>query len=94
MGERRPGLGQNPVDVAPDLKTRAVKFSLRNYFHALGETPIGQQYPRPTIARVIDDNTVQVSNGTRVVVRESDVDMIPGKKVIIYKEGKTPDNQS
>ena len=76
------------VNVAPDLKTRAIKPSVRNFFRALGSTPIGKEYPLPTIAKVVDENSVQVRNGNHVIVHESEVDMDPGKRVIIYKQGK------
>lgn len=89
MDERDLNFTQKQVDVAPDLKTRAIKPNVRNFFRALGSTPIGKEYPLPTIAKVVDENLVQVRNGTHIIVHESEVDMDPGKRVIIYKQGKT-----
>jgi hypothetical protein len=88
MNERDLNLTQKKVDVAPDLKTMAIELNVRNFFRALRRTPIGSEYPLPTIAKVVDENLVQVHNGTHVIVHENEVDMIPGKRVIIYKQGE------
>ena len=69
------------------VKTRALKFGVRNLLRAFGETPIGRQYPLPRIAHGLGGNVVEIGKGKTITVSETETELAPGKLVIIYKQG-------
>lgn len=77
------------IDVAPEVKTKAIGPGLKNYLYAFGQTPIGREFPLPTHGVVNSDSTtVKVKSGKSIKVDEAVVPLIPGKRVIIYKQGE------
>ncbi|OGM12973.1 hypothetical protein A3A76_01460 [Candidatus Woesebacteria bacterium RIFCSPLOWO2_01_FULL_39_23] len=74
-------------DIQPELETKATKRSIKGWIKALKALPYGKQYPLPTSATVINENLVTVNGERAIVVNVSDTKMVPGKKVIIYKQG-------
>jgi len=73
-------------DTVMVIKTRALRFNIKNYFRAFGETPVGREFPLPTIGRYVAGNMVDLGKGKIIKINEIDEELTPGKKVIIYKK--------
>lgn len=70
------------------LPTVATKRTLLGWVIAWLALPAGKEFPLPTRARLLDENTAEIKGGDKIGLNRVSRGLKPGQDVIIYKEGQ------